>query len=308
MNSYFKNEKRQKFVFLTFSLIGIFVCCLLGRILFANVLVAKEGTDNVSPQKNKRILVDKIVARVNGRNILQSDLEEKKIAKDNHPYSLEELITEELLIQKAFQRGVVLAPVEIEKQIAAIKQSYGIGGVSDEEFDKILNKELGLSLQSYKEQLTRLLTVQRIKQLELNERIVVTSQEVEEYHKKNPGIIPERCYIKIADVPENLVENWDASRYKDKVSWVDLEDGITRKDISKELDFIFAMKENEISKPIKRGNKYEVVWLVRKTAERKKTLEERYDEIEGLLREQKRRKLEKEYESELRREAFITYL
>ena len=140
-----------------------------------------------------RVIVDEIVARVNGINILKSDAEMDRIGNNGKPYSIEELITEELMFQKAAERKLLPTKIEVEKQVSAIKAANNLQ--TDEELDKQL-KEEGFDLNTYKLQLAKILAGEKLKQIEINEKVVVTSQEVEEYCKNNPEHTRESYWIK----------------------------------------------------------------------------------------------------------------
>ncbi len=252
-----------------------------------------------------RTLVDKVVARVNGANILKSELDKPRIGNNGKPYSLDDLIMEEVLFQKAAdpQNPILPTQAEIDRQITTIKISNGLQNMPEEEFENQLKGE-GFSIQEYKNQMGRILASEKIKHLEINEKIVVTSQQVEDYCKKNPEYSKESCWIKIADVPANM-ENKKLD--KDKLLWDDI-GWMSRKDISKDLAFVFDMKKDEISKPVKRDGQLQVVWVIDRKVRRLKTLEERYIDIERYLQNEKREKLEREFEGNAKKDATIVYL
>ena len=252
-----------------------------------------------------RVIVDKIVARVNGVNILKSELDKPRIGNNGRPYTLDDLIMEEVLFQKAAdpQNSILPTQSEIDRQITTIKISNGLQDISEEGFEKQLKDE-GFSIQEYRNQMGRILASEKIKHLEINEKLVVTSQQVEDYYKKNPEYSKESCWIKIADVPKDM-QNKKID--KNKLLWDDL-GWVSKKDVASDLDFIFDMEKGDISEPVKRDDKFQAILLVDKKVKRLKTLEERYIDIENLLQNEKREKLEREFEVNAKKDATIVYL
>jgi len=270
------------------------------KFLFLFFLISFLGLELLA-----REIVDKIVARVNGLNILKSDLDQPRIGNNGKPYSLDELIMEEILVQKAADPKRLLLPtaLEIEKQILAIKMSNNLGNISDEEFEKQL-KEEGFTLDMYKNQLARILASEKVKHIEVSEKIVITAQAVENYYKNNPEYTKEMYLIKIAEVPEDEV---DKEINEKSFHWENF-DWVAKEKISSDLSFISDMKMGEISKPVKVGEQYQVVKLLDKKESRLRTFEERYTEIERFLQGKERKELEKEFEKTVKKDAIIIFL
>jgi parvulin-like peptidyl-prolyl isomerase len=265
----------------------------------------------------KKELVDKIVARVNGVNILKSDVDQRRISKSGQPFTLNELVTEELYVQKAVERKMWPNDTEIKRQIVNLKIHNGIGHLTDEEFKSELEQE-GFTLQEYKYQLGRMLAGEKLKQAECNERVVVTKQEVEQYHKNNPEKIEEKYKLKMRELSEKEVDKSGKRvmlKGKDGLvchnvgdsGWDDM-GWVEKSNIDKRLAFVSTMQKGAVSKPVKIGATYHVVKLEDKTGARKKTLEERYADIERALQNQKKIQFEKEFESELKKKSFIVHL
>ncbi|MFH1644248.1 MAG: SurA N-terminal domain-containing protein [bacterium] len=252
-----------------------------------------------------REVADQIVARVNGINILKSDLEKPRIGNNAKPYTLDQLIMEEILYQKAADPKAQVLPTkaEIDRQITAMKIANNLDEMHEEEFEKQL-KEEGFTLDEYRNQLARILASEKVKHLEINEKLVITSQQVEDYFKKNPEYSKEACWIKIADVPAEIA---DKKIDKEKLKWEDL-GWINKSEVAPDLAFVFDMKKDEISKPVKRDDQLQIIWVVDKKNRRLKTLEERYVDIERKLQNDKRHKLEHEFEDEIKKESTIVYL
>jgi parvulin-like peptidyl-prolyl isomerase len=198
-------------------------------------------------------LLDKIVVRVNGANILSSDLKKKRITKNGEPFTLNEAILDELLFQKAAERKLLPTDIEVEKQIVSLKINNGLGDLTDTQFEEELQKE-GFGVAEYKTQVAKMFAVERFKHAEFSERVVVTSQEVEEEYKKNPIKIQEKYLLKICDLPAGSVDskgllNKSVKIYND-LKWEEI-GWVPKAELSQQLRFVEKMEKGETSKPFK---------------------------------------------------------
>ncbi|MCK4650873.1 SurA N-terminal domain-containing protein [Candidatus Babeliales bacterium] len=298
MQKSFKRIIRDCLLFVVFGVVL--------SVVSISFIYAKDKINTKEDILNKREELDKIVARVNGINILKSDLDQRVISKNGEPFTLEELISEQLFIQKAAERNLWPSELEVEKQIVSLKIHNGISDLTPKQFEEELSKE-GFTINEYKDQLARMLASEKLKHAEFSERVVVTSQEVEDYHKKNPEKISEKYLIKMCDLDEkDLDEKGELVKKGDfkleEIGWIE------KKDLNSNISFVSKMKKGEISKPVKIGSLRQLVKLEDKKGERIKTLEERYSQIENTLHAKKKEKFEKEFEKELREKASIVYL
>jgi len=261
----------------------------------------------------KREVVDKIIARANGSNILMSDLEQPRLDRNGGTYSLEEAIESELLLQKAAERKLLPSPTDIEKYISSWKSTNRLSHLTDDEFASQLKKE-GLSIARYKLQLARILASKNLKQLETSERIVVSKTEVEDYFKRKPQYEEDQYLMKTVIISfDELGEEKDEAKInqiiKDKkdIDWIDL-DWTDKDDVADQMHFVYDMKKGEISRPVKTDIGYQFVQLVDRIDRHKKTLDESYVDIEKKIQEKKQKKFEDEFIHELREKASIVYL
>ncbi|MBD3231387.1 hypothetical protein GF322_01860 [Candidatus Dependentiae bacterium] len=310
----------------------VFLFLLLFSCKFINSATVKNNSKNIckakvdnlktdlkdkqKTSKPKKETVDKIVAKVNGVCILQSDLETPKIVKNGGFFTLQEAINEELFLQKSSERHLFPTQADVDKQVSAFKIQNGLAEMPDDVFEEELIRE-GFSLNEYKNQLARMLAVEKLKHAEFSERVVVTSQEVEQYYKKNPVRIQEKYLLKICDIDNDLVDENKTPpklltannilKKEDKFKWEEL-GWIEKSALTSKLHVVSEMDIGQISDPIKINDKYQLVKLEDKKGERLLTLKERYSEIEQFLHENKKNKFEKDFEGELRKKALIVYL
>ena len=147
----------------------------------------------------KRFLVNKIIARVNGSNIFLSAAQEPHLEKGGAPYTFEELINEELLCQKAADVKREATNTDVDRAISSFKIQNNLTGLTDEEFDKML-KENGFTLSMLRRHHSRSMSAWGIRGMEVDNKVVITSQEVEEYWKKHPEYSKEEFHLKLPKV------------------------------------------------------------------------------------------------------------
>jgi len=244
-------------------------------------------------------VIDKIIATVNGTRILNSDLNKPRIAKDGQTYSLDELIGEELLVQKSIERHFIPSESDVERQIVAFKIQNGLGDLTQSEFEDEL-KKFGFTLKEYKNQLARLLASENLKRMEITDNIIVTTQEVEDYYNKHVEYTPEVYNLKMIPINTDSKNKTTLNRSES----IDL-NYIKREDLDPKFEFVLKMKKGEISKKVEVNNKDYVIEILDKKESRKKTLNERYKEIEKLLILKRQKKLIKNFETELKKNSTV---
>jgi len=253
----------------------------------------------------KRWTIDKIIARVNQTNILKSDLAEPRIAKEGGTYSFQELITEELYFQKAAEKKLIPGTNEVDRQIVALKIQNNMTEMSDDAFEKELEQS-GFTLQNYKHQLARVLAVENLKRGEVNEKIVITSQKVENYYKQNP-YHPEQYLLSIVVLNEDEANNYKDLVKNKKVSWQEL-GWVEKKDLDARYSFVSSIKKRTISKPLKIDGNYRLVRLINKREKKLKSLDERYASIERILHDKQRDHFFSSFQEDLKNKASLISL
>ncbi len=184
----------------------------------------------VAPQAKKQAVVpptptgyvlDKIMARVNGTPVLLSDLLQRRIdrngeallTRDDYDFkrehlikkALEQAIDDELLFHRALDRQLLPSELEIEKQIVSLKAMQGLTHLTTEQFEEQLAGE-GLTMRSYRVQLRRVLATEKLRQTEMSERLVTTTQELREQFEKSPQKQEESFRLKTATFDDSLFQ------------------------------------------------------------------------------------------------------
>ena len=248
-----------------------------------------------------RKVINKIVARVNGVNILKSHLEQQHIGIDPTKYSLEEAVDQELLFQEAVDKKLIPSEGDVEKQIASVR-----GKMDDDEFEVALSEQ-GFNLKRYRSELTKAISIAQLLSLVVKEKVFVSSEAIERYAQKNPAHEEEKFLLKTTIVSFEEAPDEKALEEITEYNWVE-SDWISKRDVSKDFHFVFDMKKGEISRPMKTEHGFQLVMLVDREEKRLKSIEERRTEIENKLRQSQMNKLEKSFKAELRKKASIVYL
>ena len=145
-----------------------------------------------APPQNRVVNVDRVVAVVNDEAITQYDLDDAKrivlqqLKQQNvqppaqdvlDKQVLERLMTERSLLQFAKESGVKVDDTMIERAILRIAQENKL---SAEEFRKALVKE-NIDYPRYREDIRHELTLQRLREREVDSKITVSDAEVDQY-------------------------------------------------------------------------------------------------------------------------------
>jgi hypothetical protein len=251
-----------------------------------------------------RRVVDEIVARVNGVNILRSDLRIPRITKDGSPFTLDEAINEELFYQIACKRNILPKEADIDRQIVAFKMHHNLVSLSDEAFDKELREGTGISLKEYRLQLGRWFAVDNIKRVEINEKIVVTAQEVEEYYAKNPEYSQERFKLAVATINPNKDEAITDGLVWDNLGWIE------KDNLKASFQIVESLKPGEVSEPMRSddGKTLQRLKLLKHEPSALKTLDERYSAIEKILQDERKIVASDSLEKDIRAKAVIVHI
>lgn len=281
---------------------------------------SKEKEDRPVPQKfpaeslkrgfasptTGRKIEDRIVARVNGENILLSDLNEPRVDKDGALQSLDEAIAESLLIHKGFENKLNASELDVEKRIVNWKEQIGFGDKPEEAFEQWIKEKVGLTLKRAKRQVRRMLLAQQVSTWLLSDKGFIAPKRVKEYYEKNPAYQEERYNLRSAFVDADDIEN-GAVKEGVELEWVDL-GWLDYSALSERMKFIASMAQDEMSKPLANDQGYQIIKLLDREKKRLKTFEEREVEITKLLESREIEKAEQVLINQLKDKASIVYL
>jgi len=157
-------------------------------VLAASVLAALTGC------QSKQQGVD-VMATVDGRKIFRADVEkyyQNQIAgNEQQPVGeqatnlrlniLRELIDDEILTRRAEKLGLLATDEEVERKLNEIKSPY-----TQEQFDEKM-KEKKITLDDFKRDLRRSLTVEKVLNKEVTSKINISDQDVSDYYNSHKG-------------------------------------------------------------------------------------------------------------------------
>ncbi len=187
---------------------------LTGALLFALVACqSKQGSSDV-------------MASVDGRKIYRSDVEKyyqnQTTGSDEHPTAeqattvklgiLKELIENEILMHRAEKLGLLATDEEVDRKLTEIKSPY-----SQEQFDQKL-KEKKITLDDFKRDLRRSLTVEKVLNKEITSKINVSDQDISDYynaHKSEFNLIEPQYHVAqiwVTTQPNPQVHNFQNSK------------------------------------------------------------------------------------------------
>jgi peptidyl-prolyl cis-trans isomerase SurA len=151
-------------------------------------------------------------AVVNGKQILRSEVEKyyRSQAQSRAPSPeealsfemsiLDELINNEILLERAGKMGLVATDSEVEGKLAELRAPY-----TEEEFQNRL-RERGLTVEDVKNDIRRQLSIQKLLNREIVSKINVTDQDVANAYNENRGEFdvtePEYHLAQIVVTPE----------------------------------------------------------------------------------------------------------
>jgi peptidyl-prolyl cis-trans isomerase SurA len=170
-----------------------------------------------------------VMAAVNGRKITRTEVQkyyDNQIAEAPQKPSLEqadtlrlnilrELIDNEILMQRAEKLGLLATDEEVNTKLAEIKAPY-----TQEEFDKRL-KDRQLTLDDFKRDLRRSLTIEKVLNKEVTSKINISDDDITSYytqHKAEFNLIEPQYHlaqILVTTQPNPQVKNMKAQNEAD---------------------------------------------------------------------------------------------
>ncbi len=261
------------------------------------------------PLQAKRIVLDTIVARVNGTNILQSDVDKPQIMNEGQPLPLQDLITQELLVQYAAKMHMVPSIEDVNRQVTSfrdgIKKQLHVDALDEDMFAAEL-KKYGFTPDEYKQQVGRSLAITQVKRAEESEKAVVSFQDVEAAYKKHPEYTEEAYHIALCTLPNDIKNPEDFGTSKAAI-WEDL-GWIKPEDLSSDLKVVTKHQTGDIIGPVDQGDDTRLVKLIEKRERKLKTLAEAYSSIERKIQRKRGKTIFENLEKRLRDSASIVYL
>lgn len=176
------------------------------------------------------IVVEEIIAKVNGDVILRSEYErmvneqrseidrdgripaeqKEQVAQEREKNSLRDLIDERLLVQKGKEMGVNVEP-QVLRQRDAIMKQYEIKTV--EEFERWASEKAGTPVEDLMDQMRDNFLSQTVIGQEVGSRISVKPEEIEKYYKEHEDEFIREEGVRLSEL---LISNESAATAEQK--------------------------------------------------------------------------------------------
>ncbi|MFZ5802292.1 MAG: peptidylprolyl isomerase [Candidatus Omnitrophota bacterium] len=296
-------------------------------------------------------LLDRVVAVVNDEIILQSELDTvlrplyEELRAEYHGDTLyqklaeirlkllNQLIEDRLVYQEALARKMQVDETEIEKGIREFETHFGGRAAMEKAME-----EQGMTLRALRERVERKEMVQKLHDMEIRSKIVVSPLEIEAYFKDHPEEFSEKEKVRVLSLTIKKSDEAREQGLKDEEAWKIIQnlraeimkgrdfkeaaskfsedrqdhkagagEWITRGDMIPAIDeVIFTMKNGETSEIIETSMGYHLFRLEEKKTGKTPTLEEARDAIYGVLFRKKYEERFKEWMEGLKRKAYIS--
>ena len=189
----------------------LFAAALL---LVAVTVAAQPPAANVDPTLR---IVERILVKVNGEIITQSDLEERQVAairargvqpstnaelmqliQEVTPEVLSAAIEELLLVERGRELGYGLSDDQFNDYFESLKEDNGIE--SDEQFVEMLEQQEGMTLEDFRRLVERQMLAGQVQQVEILNRVTITDVEAREYYDTHIGEFTEPAVVTLREI------------------------------------------------------------------------------------------------------------
>ena len=279
-----------------------------------------------SALSEKKLVIDAIVASVNGEPITLSDIE--KVLGDNQKLTLdaassdpevrlvvEQLILERLIYEEAKERNLGVSDGEIERYIDEVTRRNRMDRAS---FEAALKKE-GKTITGYKEQIKTEILKTKIASGFMQSGVAVSEDEIDEHIKELPALNKSGAKVKLSQIFISTADrSEEAARREIEKAQTELEEGSSFSTVAKSMsegveaseggslgvipeedlgmtifDALFGLEEGEVTSIVTSENGLHLFKLEERFVQSEDDEEEVNDSLRGEIREQlKRRKLE----------------
>lgn len=280
---------------------------------------------------NNEFALDKIVAVVNDDVVTKSELNhslslaklqmaERSANAPSQKQVLDQLINKKLQLQIAKQVGIQFTDADIDKVVQNVAEKNNISVAT---LYSRINSE-GMSTTDYRNELREQMTIQKLQQQEVGNRIMVTADEItnfshvhaaqnnapKEYHLED-------FLIALSDTPSSDETAAAEKRAQNMIEQLQLGHDTTKgADLGwrklGEIPSIFteqvvSMKEHEVAGPIRAPNGFHVIRLIAERSIGNATAEApNRSQIEQLLMQRKFQEHVQNWLSKMRSQAFIS--
>ncbi|MCY3842057.1 MAG: peptidyl-prolyl cis-trans isomerase [Acidobacteria bacterium] len=213
---------------------------LAGALLWAaaaGTVHAQGRLGGDTPESATGIVLQRILARVNGDIITQTDLENRQVAmlrQENFvpvseaalrrklvevtPRVISNAVDELLLVQRGRVLGYYLSDEQFAEMVASIKEENGFD--SDADFEEALLQAEGMTVTDFRRSMEHRILVNQVQQIEIVRKVLLTETEAREYYDANldqyaevPTVTLREILIAVPETPGSFsVGNDDLAR------------------------------------------------------------------------------------------------
>ena len=171
----------------------------VGTVALGLLLVATAGHAQPSDAVSPPTVIERVLVKVNGQIITQTDLESRQISeirsrgvqpqnnaelanliREITPGVIASAVDELLLVQRGRDLGYQLSDEQFEEIITNLKAENQFE--SDEEFEQALRESEGLTITELRRVMEHQMLVNQIQQVEILSRVAITDVEAREYY------------------------------------------------------------------------------------------------------------------------------
>ncbi|WP_081797976.1 peptidylprolyl isomerase [Neobacillus dielmonensis] len=241
------------------------------------------------------------VAKFNGESITKDELYSEMV-KQYGSATVDKMIADKIVTAEAAKKKIAVSDNEVNKQINALKESYG----GEDVFNQMIASN-GTTLTQVKEDLKNYLTIKKL----LEPQIKITDEEMKTYFEENKDSFAEPEQVKASHilVADEQTANEIKQKLTDGADFADLakqystdegtkNDGgelgyFGKGDMVAEFENVaFSLDVNQISDPVKTDYGYHIIKVEDKKAAKEAYFEDSKATIKDTLLDQK---LDSEY-------------
>lgn len=209
---------------------------ITGGVLFAMLAggspVAAQLPAPANPDPTLRVL-ERILVKVNGEIITQSDLEERQVAairargvqpstnaelmqivRDLTPEVLAAAVEEMLLVERGKELGYQLSDDQFRDYFDSLKEDNGIE--TDEQFVEMLSQQEGMTLDDFRRLVERQMLAGQVQQVEILNRVTITDIEAQEYYESHIDEFTEPAAVTLREIIINAPEDPSTNMLADR--------------------------------------------------------------------------------------------